>query len=436
LRLPVNEYGVRVKDEFFLHYFVDFTEEDFVDRLINEINNKSNLFYNYKNLKVLSDELIENIVKIYKEDRKKLIEKLILENIIDRNKRLISNGIERLKAKYPLAFIKKELRKDKIKRSDKQIKNRIKVRVDRYLYLKDLWEKINQKAILNIKIKNEKEFEELFYNFFIENLNKDNFIKNSIYFESKRVKFNKESISIDNLARESKNININNMSYKEFVLQLSKISKIHIQTVHNVFLRLKKENILDISNYLNYSTLRVIKDSFDTYLLLNSLDKKDIDYKLIKTNIHPTKLTDKNGEPLTEIVASDIGIKFSNEKVAESYYFEELFYESNIEKENIKYNDTNIEVFTKIPKNSIKIPIISGKSYSPDFAYVIRKRDNGKKIYFVIDSKDEKDLSIEDKVKIRIAEKFFNEKIKILFKKQLAGEDIKSIIKQLLDRTL
>jgi type III restriction enzyme len=42
LRLPVNEYGNRVKDEqFYLNYFVDFTESDFVDKLVNEINQKS-----------------------------------------------------------------------------------------------------------------------------------------------------------------------------------------------------------------------------------------------------------------------------------------------------------------------------------------------------------------------------------------------------------
>lgn len=42
LRLPVNEYGNRVKDEqFYLNYFVDFTESDFVDQLVNEINEKS-----------------------------------------------------------------------------------------------------------------------------------------------------------------------------------------------------------------------------------------------------------------------------------------------------------------------------------------------------------------------------------------------------------
>jgi type III restriction enzyme len=37
--LPVNEYGNRVKNEqFYLNYFVDFTESDFVDKLVNEIN--------------------------------------------------------------------------------------------------------------------------------------------------------------------------------------------------------------------------------------------------------------------------------------------------------------------------------------------------------------------------------------------------------------
>lgn len=39
LRLPVDEYGNRIKDEaFYLNYIVDFTERDFADRLVMEIN--------------------------------------------------------------------------------------------------------------------------------------------------------------------------------------------------------------------------------------------------------------------------------------------------------------------------------------------------------------------------------------------------------------
>ena len=435
LRLPVNEYGIRVKEEFYLHYFVDFTEEDFVDRLVNEINEKSNIFNNFDNLEELTDELIENITKQYEVDEDELYAKLIEEKIINRRGKFINNGLEKLKNKYPLVFIKNKILENKIRKADKKVKTKIRARIGKYAKLKELWEKINQKALMEIKIKDEKEFEKLFYNFFINKLKKDNIIENKIYFETKKVKIKENKAYLETQLMRNEIIKIKNMSYKEFVLELSKQCKINLKTVHNVFLKLKQEGILDITEYLNYSTLRAIKYYFEEYLLLNSLDKLEIDYKLIKTSIHPTKLTDKDGTPLVEINAADIGVNYSNEKVADSYYFEELFYDSELEKENIQYDDIVIEIFTKIPKNSIKIPIIGGKSYSPDFAYIVKdNNNNAKKICFVIETKnkEEKDLSDEEKVKIKMAEKFFNEKIKIIFKKQLKGQTIYNILNNLI----
>ena len=60
--------------------------------------------------------------------------------------------------------------------------------------------------------------------------------------------------------------------------------------------------------------------------------------------------------------------------------------------------------------------------------------DNAKKICFVVETKnkEEKDLSDEEKVKIKMAEKFFNEKIKIIFKKQLKGQTIYNILNNLI----
>ena len=436
LRLPVNEYGIRVKEEFYLHYFVDFTEEDFVDRLVNEINEKSNIFNSFDNLEELTDELIENIVKQYEIDEDELYAKLIKEKIINRKGKFINNGLEKLKNKYPLAFIKDKVSENKVRKADKNVKTTIRAKIGKYAELKELWEKINQKALMEIKIGDEEEFEKLFYNFFIHKLKKDNIIENKIYFETKKVKVEENRAYSETQLLANEIIKIKNMSYKEFVLELSKQCKINLKTVHNVFLKLKQEGILDITEYLNYSTLRAIKYYFEEYLLLNSLDKLEIDYKLIKTSIHPTKLTDKEGQPLKEINAADIGVNYSDEKVADNYYFEELFYDSDLEKENIQYDDIVIEVFTKIPKNSIKIPIIGGKSYSPDFAYIVKdNNDNAKKICFVVETKnkEEKDLSDEEKVKIKMAEKFFNEKIKIIFKKQLKNDLIKNIINDLIN---
>ena len=429
LRLPVNEFGVRVKDEFFLHYFVDFSEEDFVDRLINEINEKSNLF-NLEKLDKLTDELIEGIVKLYKEDRKKLVARLILDDIIDDNKKFINNGLEKLKEMYPLVFEKEGVYENKIKKADEEVKSKVKVRVGKYDELKEVWERINQKALMEIKVDSEEEFEELFYSFF---KNRDDFVENRVYFEAKKVVVN-DDVYVENKRIEEEFSAIKNLSYKEFVLEVSKLCKINVNTAHKVFLRLKKDKILDISKYLNYQTIRKIKYYFDEYLLLNSFKKFEIDYKLIKSSIHPTKLTDKNGNPLKEINASDIGVNYSDERVADNYYFEKLFYDSELEKENIKYNDDVIEVFTKIPKNSIRIPIIGGKSYSPDFAYVLKRGDEIRKVCFVVETKDkdEKDLTLEEKIKIKMAEKFFNEKIKIVFKKQLRKDKIEQIINSVL----
>jgi len=437
LRLPVNEHGLRVKEEFFLNYFVDFTEENFVDKLINEINEKSNLFKD--NLKELTDEMLEKIAKFYNKNEKEIFIELLQEDIIDTNKKFLEHGLEKLINKYPEIFEENRVLDRKIKKAEKKEKHKIKVRTEKYNELKYLWEKINQQALLEIKV-DENEFEELFYEFFVDKLKKDNLTQNRAYFETKKVniKDNKAYYESD---IEDKMIKIKTISYKEFVLELSKLCKINVNSVHKIFLKLKKEGIFDINDYLNYQTLRTIKYYFDEYLLLSALEnnhykpKLKIDYKLIETIIHPTKLTDKKGKPLKEINAYDIGINHGSEKVADSYYFEELFYDSELEKENIISDITIVEVFTKIPKNSIKIPIIGGKSYSPDFAYVLKdKNDKVKKIYFVIETKDkeETDLNYEEKLKIQMAEKFFNEKIKIIFKKQLKNKTILTVINEVM----
>jgi len=61
-----------------------------------------------------------------------------------------------------------------------------------------------------------------------------------------------------------------------------------------------------------------------------------------------------------------------------------------------------VTVFTKIPKNSIKIPVAGGGTYSPDFAYVIKSKDGKKKLHLIVETKDkgERDLFDDEKQKI------------------------------------
>lgn len=57
--------------------------------------------------------------------------------------------------------------------------------------------------------------------------------------------------------------------------------------------------------------------------------------------IHPTKLTNGKADALEEMDASDVGVLNGDDRVADNYLFEELFYDSNLEKENILQNETS-----------------------------------------------------------------------------------------------
>jgi type III restriction enzyme len=168
--------------------------------------------------------------------------------------------------------------------------------------------------------------------------------------------------------------------------------------------------------------------------MLNAIDKFGIEYQKVSNKIHPTKFTNEKGEVLKEVSASDVGNMYTNNKVAKNYLLNELFYDSELEKINIEKNLEEVIVFSKIPKNSIKIPVAGGKSYSPDFAYVLNYKDKSKKLYFVVESKNtsEENLRNEEVQKIKHAEKFFGDAIKIEFRKQFSNQKIENLIREIL----
>ena len=167
--------------------------------------------------------------------------------------------------------------------------------------------------------------------------------------------------------------------------------------------------------------------------MFNAIDKFSIEYKKVCNEIHPTKFTDEKGNVLKKLSASDVGVMYSENEVADNYLLDELFYDSELEKKNIEQNLKEVVVFSKIPKNSIKIPVAGGKSYSPDFAYVLNYEDKSKKLYFVVETKNtsEESLRNEEKQKIKHAEMFFGDTINIKFRKQFSNKKIEGIIREI-----
>ncbi len=430
LRLPVNEYGNRVKDEqFYLHYFVDFTESDFVEKLRNEINEKSGTISKEAMPEKLDDRMIKKICVVYNRTEEELLEELDENNVITRANKFKEGGFDYIKEHFPLIF--EGVDSNKIRKATDK-KKKVKIRVEKYPLLKELWEKLNEKIVLEYKINNESEFKRLFLDF----------LKNYIPFEIEGIRETTQRIEIENneaivneeiTIYENELTPVSTMSYDEFIEELSRKLNINIKTLHNCFVSVGAK--VDINKYLNQSTIRLFKQKFDNYLMHKAFSKFEIEYQKVTNSIHPTKLTDKNGNVKNEINASDIGIFHSDEKVADNYLFEELFYDSELEKENIKTNLSEVIVFTKIPKNSIKIPVAGGKTYSPDFAYVLNFKDGKKKLYFIVETKDtnEESLRAEEKHKIKHAEKFFGDSVEIEFRKQLSNDKIYDLMQEVLN---
>lgn len=428
LRLPVNQYGNRVKNEsFFLNYFVDFTENDFVDKLVNEINTRSGAIAFDTEKETLDEKMIAQICEIYHISEEELLELLDHHNVINRANKFKENGLNFIKEHYPLVF--NGVNTDKIRKAT-DTKRKIKVRTEKYSELKALWEKLNEKVVLEYRFSDESEFENLLTEYF--KLQKESFETNIIY--NRKIKIGIENgqavYSSENSALENHLLETSTLKYSEFLHELSKAILVNINTLHKALVKSE----IKIGKYLNASTIRQLKGGFNQFLLHHSIAKFDIAYQKIDTGIHPTKFTNAKGEVLSEISASDIGILESNQKVSEKYFLEELLYDSELEKKNIIENISEVIVFTKIPKNSIKIPVAGGGSYSPDFAYVLNYKNGEKKLNFVVETKNvDSDILLRnnEKKKIDHAKQLFGKAIDIHFKTQFNSDYISKLIAEL-----
>ncbi len=438
LRLPVNEYMSRVKDENFeLHYYVDFTEKDFANALVNEINSKSDAIEKEPN--ELTPTLLEQIKQLYPPLQKDdILEALDEAGAITRSNTFKEGGFAKLQELYPLISVGTGLKTNKV-RSGSVKEKKATLRVAKYNELKALWEAINQRVILEYKIDSEDAFKSILLAYFKKH--KDDFKTQGSVTKQAKIEFTQDGAFTseeDSLANEM--MPLVTMSYKDFLMALGRELCVNIQTLHQVFIALKHD--VDMNQYLSYPTIRTIKNGFKTYLLEHAFGKYEVGYTKVSNSIHPTVFTDDMGEPLASVSAAGLGTEQDEqEKTAKQYLFEEVFYDSPLEKDNIISSIKEVTVFTKIPKNSIRIPVAGGGTYSPDFAYVV-EYDNGQKtLNLIVETKDtdKRNLRDEEKQKIKHAEALFNSfqhGFKVSFDSQFKTDAIKEVIASALRRCL
>ncbi|RSZ25170.1 type III restriction-modification system endonuclease [Acinetobacter bereziniae] len=439
LRLPVNEYMQRMKNENFqLHYYVDFTEKDFVDELVNDINSKSLVVFDETKL---TPELIAQILDKYKDklsDEDGLLEYLDDLGVIKRNNDFKEGGLVKLKQEFPLVFAQ-GLKANKVCNAG-DTRPKATMRLAKYAELKEMWETLNRKVILEYKIDSEEQFHDLLKGYFEDNL--DSFKKTGS-FTRKHTLIIENNLASQQVERSihEEILPIQTMTYGEFLNELAISLKVNRNTLHQVFFELlqSKTKHLNINEYLSQSTIRSIRGGFNDYLLKQSFHSYQIGLTDVSNTVHPTVFTDDDGKPLAEIESANLGRMTETLTIADNYLFNELFYDSPLEKENICEKVSEVSVFTKIPKNSIRIPIAGGGTYSPDFAYIVEFESGKKTLNLLIETKDRASytLSEEEQRKIKHAELLFKnvrDDVEVVFKTQFESEKVVEIIKNVIGK--
>ena len=429
LRLPVDENGNRVRSsEFYLNYIVDFTEADFAQKLVDEINGDR------PEAMTITLEDFHRVLGIYKMSEHDLFVDLVVNDYIDFSHKINSEKKDELFAKYP--EFNSGLKAGRIiDRDSKKNISSIKIRPDEYEDIRELWEKVNQSYLLmyqkEIDAALPKELPKLF----------EKNIFSTLYLQAQRQVIKTDNTGVMVVGESGMALRYSNpISFSEFLMRISKVTYIPL----NILLKamqdyIKKHGIIDKESINEQAVARFV--SVFRQWKMEFLQGRFWYTKCDAVTEKGTALSNVDGSPRKEISAGRIGTKFDDGNAPAKYLYDVIAYDSALEQENIMSSAIDeIVVYGKIPRNSIAVPTIAGGTYSPDFMYVVKKQDGSKELNIIVETKDvetESELRGEEQVKIDCAKVFFEQMKKegytVNFVTQLKRKSMVNIVKDILD---
>lgn len=425
LRLPVDEYGNRVSnEEFDLNYIVDFTEADFADELVEQINGE------LPQMNTISSEMLDEVARKYGVDPDDLFVDLLSKKYIDRNRVIRSENSSAFFAEFP--ELATGLSAGKVKDRNKTRPKPVKIRKAVYNELRELWEIINQRYLLFYDQDLDGEIETAI----IDLLEKDVFV--DVVMTSIRDVVESDGTLVTVVSDTGVQYTVNRpIAYNEFLKRIAKTTSIPITTMHSAMQIYAQKHGGISPKYINESTLASFCVKFQDWKN-NYLQGR---FRYVKSNCPraATALSYADGSPREEIVQGRIGTKISEGTPSAKYLYDIIAYDSPLEKLNIMTEIEEVVVYGKIPRGSIAIPTITGGMYSPDFMYLVKRANGEKELNIIVETKDvenQTELRGTEAIRINCAETFFkmlsNDGYKVHFHKQIGGKMMKQIIEEVL----
>ena len=431
LRLAVNQDGERITKE---HNDFDFinelfvvvpsTESDFVSSIQNEIS-----LHSVRQVSKIFDEtvMMENGISSNPRFAVRLLDKLEeLEYIsIDdegMSKIVISKEQYHLKSKelenldikgcdcqrlkeYFDSFFQTTSRINAKDRSATKDKGKIKIDKEKFKKFKNLWDSLNYDAVVKYDINSaeliEKSVEKIDTNFIINS--QDIIIRRDSHIEDR----DKHNSVQDTVSVKTHSI----FTIYEFIKTLSNSTKLTVQTIATILNKIKKEKFETIAKNENLA-LKIIENELISAIYDTIINKISYDIKTIE--VKNTSLT-SNGMVKEFISVGSLGRDrhaITKKSIQEKIIYDEKFMEIDSAIEGLTIDESNhkkITVFAKLPK--VNIPTAHGRSYNPDFGYVVEE-DDKQELYFIVETKgydSHHDISTKEKLQIASAKAFFKQ---------------------------
>ena len=427
LRLPVDENGNRISnEEFLLNYIVDFTEADFAQKLVDQINGE------IPQTSVLSDEQIKKVAVILGKEPNTLFGELLAKKYIDWQRNIITQNRNIFFEEYPL--FASGLSTEKIKDRNKEKKKNIKIRKAVYNEIRELWEHINQRYLLFYDQSLDEDMESIVLSLFE---NHDIFTDVTVSSNRNIIKSNGTQM-ITTVDTGVQYTIFRPIAYGSFLSKIMRVTNIPITILHNAMIKYSNKHGTINPKYINDNTISIFCAEFQNWKVTN-LQKR---FFYVKSNTRGgvTALSYADGTPMEQIAQGRIGTKIVDGIPSKKYLYDTYTYDSPLEKDNIITDIEEIVVYGKIPRSSIAIPTITGGNYSPDFMYVVRKKNGEKELNIVVETKDvenKSELRGIEKAKIECAKIFFDNISKdgyvVHFHEQLNNKRIVQIINEVLE---
>lgn len=430
LRLPVDEYGNRIgNEEFMLNYIVDFTEADFANKLVAQINAQLPVSI----ATAISQEDLIRVAKIRGMEEMALMMTLYQSGYItDSNRTINQDKLDDFYRDYP-EFNTSGVSGSKVLDRNKKITNTVKIRSAQFEELKELWEAINRKYVIffgkEVDALIESELPKLFAN--------GVFADTEVTSQREIVQGGDSVIEAVSGIGATYIVKGRRLPYNVFVKRLNKATSIPVNTIHTALCKYVATQSSFDESYFNESSLGRIIGEFDEWKSENLQGK--FNYKQTTYTPTSTALTNIDGTIKSEIVQGSVGIHLEKGNVSDKYLYDAICYDSPLEKKNILEDISEVVVYGKIPRRSISIPTIADSSYSPDFMYVVKKATGEKELNIVVETKDvegKQNLRGNEETKIKCAELFFQQlKIdgyNVHFKTQINSKGMKTIISELM----